>query len=147
MRAPIAPGQSARLRGLRQSTLRTGPPAQTPRDALLTTPPQNGPPFSAKRKRPQRYNARVVAIDAEARVARLAGGGAVRYGRLLTTLPLDTTLAWLGAGGRGEGLRRSSSHIIGVGLRGAWWVAGGTAPGGGCRPCCLVITHPPPAQQ
>ncbi|GBF94912.1 hypothetical protein Rsub_08155 [Raphidocelis subcapitata] len=67
----------------------------------------------------QRYNARVVSIDADARVARLAGGRAVRYGKLLTTLPLDATLTWLGRGEWAEGLRRSSSHIIGVGLRGA----------------------------
>ena len=48
--------------------------------------------------RVQRYGEehRLVSLDAEAKVARLASGAEVAYEALVTTQPLDTTLRWLG---------------------------------------------------
>lgn len=47
---------------------------------------------------PQKYGAdfRVVALDAEAKVARLACGTEIAYDALVSTQPLDSTLRWLG---------------------------------------------------
>ena len=47
---------------------------------------------------PQMYGEdfRVVALDAEAKVARLACGTEIQYDALVTTQPLDITLRWLG---------------------------------------------------
>jgi protoporphyrinogen oxidase len=69
----------------------------------------------------QRYGAgcAVVAIDAAAKKATLASGDVVEYESLLTTMPLDVTLAAAKAPeDLAEGLLRSSSHIVGIGIRG-----------------------------
>lgn len=69
----------------------------------------------------QRYGAgyAVVAIDAAAKKATLASGDVVEYESLLTTMPLDATLAAAKAPeDLAEGLLRSSSHIVGIGIRG-----------------------------
>lgn len=69
-----------------------------------------------------RFGARVVAVDAAARELRLADGGVVKYDRLLSTMPVDRLVELAGrddlrpAAAR---LRYSSTHIFGVGLRGA----------------------------
>ena len=61
----------------------------------------------------------VVAVDAESKRATLASGDVVEYESLLTTMPLDVTLAAAKAPKElSEGLLKSSSHIIGIGLRG-----------------------------
>lgn len=39
--------------------------------------------------------------------------------QLLTTIPLDITLTWLGRSDLAQQLTYSSSHIIGLGLRGS----------------------------
>lgn len=59
-------------------------------------------------------------IDPAARIVQLASGDAIQYDKLLTTLPLDATLGWLGRKDRAGGLVHSSSHIVGVGVRGKW---------------------------
>ena len=69
-----------------------------------------------------RFGCRVVGVDKDARVVTLASGTRVRYDKLLTTLPLDLTLRWLGRADLAEGLVHSSTHVVGVGLRGAWCV-------------------------
>lgn len=69
----------------------------------------------------QRYGPEyaVVAIDAAAKKATLASGDVVEYESLLTTMPLDMPLAAAEAPeDLSEGLLRSSSHIIGIGIRG-----------------------------
>jgi hypothetical protein len=76
---------------------------------------QNGPGIS---------NA-VTAIDAEAKRVTLASGATVAYDSLMTTMPLDITLRMLGKPEWADGLTHSSSHIIGVGIRGACVDAGG----------------------
>ena len=69
-----------------------------------------------------RFGARVVAVDAAAHELRLADGGVVKYDRLLSTMPVDRLVELAGrddlrpAAAR---LRYSSTHIFGVGLRGA----------------------------
>jgi protoporphyrinogen oxidase len=67
----------------------------------------------------QRYGARVASIDAAAKTAIFEDGRKVAYDALITTVPLDTTLTWLGKADLAAGLVHSSSHIVGLGLRGA----------------------------
>lgn len=50
----------------------------------------------------------------------------VAYKSLISTIPLDTTLRWLGKPEWADGLQHSSSHIIGIG----GWVVGAL---GSCR--------------
>jgi hypothetical protein len=61
----------------------------------------------------------VTAVDAEARRVTLASGATVAYDSLVSTLPLDILLRQLGQAEWADGLTHSSSHIIGVGIRGA----------------------------
>ena len=69
----------------------------------------------------QRYGPamRVVGLDLAARTATLACGASIRYGALLTTAPLDLTLGLVGRADLAAGLVYSSTHIIGLGFRGA----------------------------
>ena len=48
----------------------------------------------------------------------LADGSKITYNKLLSTMPLDLTLSWLGKDEWAQGLQHSSSHIVGVGVRG-----------------------------
>lgn len=66
----------------------------------------------------QRYNTTATAIDVDARRVTFADGSVIFYDALLSTMPLDTTLRWCGKGDWAAGLQHSSSHIIGLGLRG-----------------------------
>ena len=68
----------------------------------------------------RRYGAGVVSIDKDAKTVRLSDGSALRYGALITTMPLDVTLRWLGQPEWAAGLQHSSSHFVGVGIRGPW---------------------------
>ena len=77
----------------------------------------------------QRYNSRVAKIDALKRQVTLECGSTIAYGKLLSTMPLDATLRMVGdsLGGADKErcdawaskLKHSSSHIVGVGIRGA----------------------------
>ena len=67
----------------------------------------------------QRYKQTVVNFDKDAKVVTLSTGAKIAYNSLLSTLPLDTTLRWLGKAEWADGLQHSSSHIVGVGIRGA----------------------------
>ena len=60
----------------------------------------------------------MVSIDKDAKVVTLASGHKYQYESLLSTIPLDITLSWLGKDEWAQGLQHSSSHIIGVGVRG-----------------------------
>jgi protoporphyrinogen oxidase len=62
----------------------------------------------------------VTSIDQDTRQVMLANGRSVRYDSLITTAPLDLTLMALGRSDWAARLHYSSSHIIGVGVRGAW---------------------------
>jgi len=69
----------------------------------------------------------LVRLDTTRRIAHFGDGSAVTYGKLLSTIPLDRLVALsdLAGGAAGEyhqaasRLRRSSTHIIGVGLYGS----------------------------
>ena len=68
----------------------------------------------------QRYGpgVRVTAIDADAKAVTLACGARVAYDALLTTAPLDGTLAMVGAADLGEGLVYRWTQGRGVGAGG-----------------------------
>ena len=61
----------------------------------------------------------VKAVDADAKTVTLASGATVAYESLVSTMPLDILLRMLGKPEWADGLTHSSSHIIGVGIRGA----------------------------
>lgn len=69
-----------------------------------------------------RYERRLVALDTAAKRATFAGGDVVEYTRLLSTIPLDTLTAASDLAPALTpalaGLEHSSTHVIGVGLRG-----------------------------
>jgi protoporphyrinogen oxidase len=44
----------------------------------------------------QQYNTTVIAIDPKAKAVTLQDGSKITYGKLLSTIPLDMTLTWLG---------------------------------------------------
>lgn len=66
----------------------------------------------------QRYGQTVTSIDRDAHTVTLATGKKIQYESLLSTLPLDVMLRWQGEPELADGLQFSSSHIIGVGVRG-----------------------------
>lgn len=67
----------------------------------------------------QRFRSRVVSLDAAQQTVTLQNGSRIRYEALVSTVPLDTSLRWLGKREWADGLTHSSSHIVGVGVRGA----------------------------
>ena len=66
----------------------------------------------------QRYKQTVVSFNKDKKSVTLSNGAVIEYNSLLSTLPLDLTLRWLGKSEWADGLQHSSSHIIGVGVRG-----------------------------
>ncbi|KAL4858913.1 hypothetical protein ACK3TF_001285 [Chlorella vulgaris] len=66
----------------------------------------------------QRYCANLVSLDQERQVAKFEDGRQIAYDALISTIPLDTTLRWLGKSEWADGLTHSSSHIVGIGIRG-----------------------------
>ena len=68
----------------------------------------------------QRYgkDMSVTNLDKEKQIATLSSGRTIQYDALISTMPLDITLTWLGKKQWAEGLTHSSSHIIGLGMRG-----------------------------
>jgi len=68
----------------------------------------------------QVYGVSVVRIDKELQQAALSDGRVLQYDHLISTIPLDETLRWLGKQEWAQQLQHSSSHIIGVGIRGKW---------------------------
>lgn len=66
----------------------------------------------------QKYNQTVTTIDKDNKVVKFSDGSSIQYNSLLSTLPLDIVLRWLGKPEWADGLQHSSSHIIGLGIRG-----------------------------
>lgn len=66
----------------------------------------------------QRYKKELVGLDKEAQVATFSDGSKIAYEALINTTPLDITCRWLGKAEWADGLTHSSSHIVGIGLRG-----------------------------
>lgn len=61
----------------------------------------------------------VTGIDGEAKTVTFADGRRVAYDTLISTIPLDITLRWLGRPEQADGLQYSSTHVVGIGIRGA----------------------------
>ena len=70
-------------------------------------------------KERQRYNTKVSSLNPAEKTVTTSDGKTYRYKQLLSTIPLDITLTWLGKEDLGKKLTYSSSHIIGIGVRGA----------------------------
>lgn len=51
---------------------------------------------------------------------KLSDGRLIQYKALLSTMPLDDTLQFVGMSCLADNLTHGSSHIVGVGIRGAW---------------------------
>jgi hypothetical protein len=68
----------------------------------------------------QLYGLSVISIDPEHRQVSLSDGSLVQYNALIATMPLDRTLTQLGKQQWAQRLTHSSTHIIGVGIRGHW---------------------------
>ena len=66
----------------------------------------------------QRYNIKVVSLDLDGHCVTLDSGKKIRYQKLLSTIPLDITLRLVGQTDLVEELHYSSTHIVGIGLRG-----------------------------
>lgn len=66
----------------------------------------------------QKYGVSVTAIDPANKILALSDGTQLQYNKLLSTIPLDITLTWLGKPNLAKSLTYSSTHIIGLGLRG-----------------------------
>jgi len=66
----------------------------------------------------QQYNTQVTGVDAANKEVTLKDGSKIQYNKLLSTIPLDIMLTWLGKEKLAKELTYSSSHIIGLGLRG-----------------------------
>ncbi|KAL3151045.1 hypothetical protein ABBQ38_012914 [Trebouxia sp. C0009 RCD-2024] len=60
----------------------------------------------------------VTGLDKENQIATLASGKKIQYDALISTMPLDITLTWLDKKQWADGLTHSSSHIVGLGMRG-----------------------------
>mmetsp|Transcript_14277 Transcript_14277/g.14377 ORF Transcript_14277/g.14377 Transcript_14277/m.14377 type:complete len:495 (-) Transcript_14277:275-1759(-) len=69
-------------------------------------------------KEKQRYGIKVEGIDAEKKLLSLSDGTKLRYNKLLSTIPLDITLNWLNRSDLSSRLTFSSTHVVGIGLRG-----------------------------
>lgn len=66
-----------------------------------------------------RCGRRAVSIDPTSKTVTLADGAAITYDALVATLPLDVTLDMAGAPkALKAGLKKSATHVIGVGVRG-----------------------------
>jgi len=66
----------------------------------------------------QRYNTKVTKINPEEHTVELSDGKKIKYDKLLSTLPLDNTLRDAGKPELADRLTYSSTHVIGIGLRG-----------------------------
>jgi protoporphyrinogen oxidase len=66
----------------------------------------------------QRYNYTAVDLDISNRIVSFSDGSTIRYETLLSTIPLDTLLRWCNKSEWADGLQHSSSHIVGIGIRG-----------------------------
>lgn len=69
----------------------------------------------------QRYSTRVTAVDARARRVSCESGESLGYEHLVSTIPLDTLVVLLRAGGLSEWaphLLYSTTHVVGVGMEG-----------------------------
>ena len=60
----------------------------------------------------------VVGVDVDAKEVKLASGSSILYDSLISTIPLDIMCRWVGRDDWADRLSHSSSHIVGLGIRG-----------------------------
>ncbi|KAL6769868.1 hypothetical protein ACKKBG_A32675 [Auxenochlorella protothecoides x Auxenochlorella symbiontica] len=60
----------------------------------------------------------VTSIDKAAKTVTFRDGRKLAYDTLISTIPLDISLGWLGRDDLAKGLQYSSTHIVGIGIRG-----------------------------
>lgn len=65
-----------------------------------------------------KFNCTVTNLNPDKKTVTLKDGKVIQYNKLLTTIPLDITLNWIGENELAEGLFYSTSNIIGLGIRG-----------------------------
>ncbi|KAI9145790.1 UDP-galactopyranose mutase-like protein [Paraphysoderma sedebokerense] len=65
-----------------------------------------------------RFNCKVVKIDPKAKIATLEDGRTIAYQKLISTMPVDHLCEAIGRPEMPKGLFYSSTHVIGVGIRG-----------------------------
>jgi protoporphyrinogen oxidase len=65
-----------------------------------------------------RYNSKVVALDLNGKNVSLADGTVIHYKNCISSIPLDYILRMLGEDRLASRLFFSSSHVVGIGLRG-----------------------------
>ena len=61
---------------------------------------------------------RVLHVDVDGKFVELQDGRKITYGTLISTMQLDTMCKWAGREDWASGLLHSSTHIVGVGIRG-----------------------------
>lgn len=66
----------------------------------------------------QVYGAEALSVDLEGKTVSFKDGSKIQYDHLISTVPLDVTLRWAGRDDHANDLTYSSSHIVGIGLRG-----------------------------
>jgi protoporphyrinogen oxidase len=66
----------------------------------------------------QEYNKRCIALDLDSKTATFDDGSKMTYNKLLSTMSLDLTLQMVGRADLAEGLHYSSTHVVGLGIRG-----------------------------
>mmetsp|Transcript_11900 Transcript_11900/g.14380 ORF Transcript_11900/g.14380 Transcript_11900/m.14380 type:complete len:502 (+) Transcript_11900:57-1562(+) len=66
----------------------------------------------------QRYKTKLTDLDLDGHTVTLDNGKKIKYKKLISTIPLDITLKLVGEDSLASELNYSSSHIIGIGLRG-----------------------------
>ena len=66
----------------------------------------------------QFYDKRIIGIDFDRKLASFSDGSLCHYNKMISTLPLDRTLSWFGREDLCSFLQYSSTHVIGLGLRG-----------------------------
>ena len=66
----------------------------------------------------QKYGVTVVEFRADAKEIVMSNGDVIKYNKLMSTIPLDITLTKLGHKEMADRLTYSSTHVVGLGLRG-----------------------------
>jgi len=66
----------------------------------------------------QQYKTRVVKVDADNKTAILEDGSSIKYNKLMSTISLDFMMDWVGKPELAKGLKYSSTHVVGFGIRG-----------------------------
>jgi protoporphyrinogen oxidase len=66
------------------------------------------------------FGKHLVGVDFENQIAKFSDGSVCQYRKMISTVPLDLTLAWTGSHAHlTKHLKHSSTHVVGLGIRGA----------------------------